>query len=101
MDIKPGGTVTLGGMRNKPVIYGQQVDASQAMTASEINVTTVVKTGQPILTFVVKDQKELQVHCDTGQTLIWDTAFLDGATKITAGEGSHELKFSAGTPSEI
>lgn len=102
IDVEEGGTVTLGGVRNKPIVVGRQVMRAQQMMQSEIEVRTVVKAGQSITDLLGTTEGELQVKCDTGQTLVWDVAFLTETPKMTAGEGGKvELKFVAGTPQEL
>lgn len=102
IDIKPGGSVKLGGMINSAVIYGRQVGRAQKMATSEISVKAIVKAGMNVSdTFGTSLEQELQVLCDTGQTFTWDTAFRQGELDITVGENSEiDLKFAAGTPME-
>lgn len=94
--------VTLGGLTQKPVITGQQVDYANEMELSEVTATTVVERGGSILTLYAPGQGELQVQCDTGQTYAWPDAFLSNPAKFAAGKGGKlKLHWSAGTPTEV
>ena len=100
--IEAGGKVTLGGVRNKPVVVGRQVRRAQEMLQSEVSVTSVVQAGQDVLGLINTPEQELQVKCDTGQIFVWSTAFLEGAPGFSGGEGGKlELKFVAGEPDQL
>lgn len=102
IDIKPGGSVKLGGLVNKPVVFGQQVGPSRKMEESEIKVKAVVQTGDVVTgMFNVGQVGELQVHCDTGQIFVWEGAFVTGAITLTAGENSEvDVTWGAAAPQE-
>lgn len=102
INIKPGGTVKLGGLVNKGVVFGKQVGNAQMMEASEISCKGVVTTGMVVTgAFNVSQIGELQVQCDTGQTFVWESAFVEGAVTLTAGENSEvDVKWGAGEPME-
>lgn len=102
VNAKPGGTLKLGGVVNKPVVFGRQVGNAQMMEASEIKLKGVVTTGMSVTgTYNVGQVGELQVQCDTGQIFVWDDAFIAGAITLTAGENSEvDLTWNAGTPLE-
>lgn len=102
IDIKPGGSVKLGGLINSPVIYGRQVGRAQKMATSEISLKAIVKAGMRVTdVFGANREQEAQVLCDTGQTFTWDSAFRQGELDITVGENSEiDLKFAAGDPVE-
>ena len=100
--IEAGGKVTLGGVRNKPVVVGRQVRRAQEMLQSEVSVTSVVQAGVSVLQLLGTAEAEMQVKCDTGQTFVWTTAFLEGAPGFSGGEGGKlELKLAAGEPQEL
>ena len=100
--IESGGKVTLGGVRNKPVVVGRQVRRAQEMLQSEVSVTSVVQAGVSVLQLLGTAEAEMQVKCDTGQTFVWTTAFLEGAPGFSGGEGGKlELKLVAGEPQEL
>ena len=100
--IEAGGKVTVGGVRNKPVVVGRQVRRAQEMLQSEVSVTSVVQAGQDVLGLINTPEQELQVKCDTGQIFVWSTAFLEGAPGFSGGEGGKlELKFVAGEPDQL
>lgn len=99
--VEPGGSFTLGGLRNKEVIVGAQVFRANAMMPSEINATTIVPAGQNVSDQYGTGEGELQIQCDTGQIFVWSAAFLVDAPEISAGEGGKlKLKWRAGTPQE-
>ena len=98
VNIKPGGTVKLGGLVNKAVVFGKQVGNAQMMEASEVSLKAVVTAGMSVTgTFNVGQVGELQVQCDTGQIFVWDSAFVVGAVTLTAGENSEvDVKWNGG-----
>lgn len=97
--IEPGGKVTLGGVRNVAVIVGRQVRRAQKMMQSEVSVTSVVQAGQDVLALLGTAEAEMQVHCDTEQVFIWQSAFIEEAPGFTGGEGGKlEIKLVAGEP---
>jgi hypothetical protein len=102
LDNEPGGTVKLGGVRNKEVIFSRKVGRAQMMVASEISVTVPVEAGQRVTDTFSTDEGELQVHCDTGQIFSWDEAFLTEALEFSAGDGGKlKLNFKGGEPIEL
>ena len=103
VDIKPGGSLKLGGVVNSPVIYGRQVGRSQKMAQSEITVKAILKAGMRITDiFGANLEQQLQVDCDTGQSFVWDQAFREETLDVTAGDQSDiDLKFVAGEPVEV
>ena len=104
VDIKPGGSVKIGGMVNSPVIYGGNVGRAQKMEQSEVNVKAIVEQGMTITDLFgsgATQEKQLQVLCDTGQSFVWADAFISGPLDITAGDNSEiDLHFVGGTPME-
>jgi hypothetical protein len=99
---EPGGTVKLGGVRNKEVIFSRSVAAAGAMMASEISCNAIIQTGDRVTDNYGTGTGELQVHCDTGQIFSWDDAFIVEAIEFTAGEGGNlKLMWRAGTPTEV
>ncbi len=99
---EPGGTVTLGGVRNKAVMFSRSVAPAGAMMESKIACTAVIQTGDRITDNYGTGQGELQVQCDTGQIFAWPDAFIVEAVEFTAGEGGKlKLTWSAGIPTEL
>jgi hypothetical protein len=102
LDNEPGGTVKLGGVRNKSVIYSRKVGNAQMMMESEINVTVPIEAGVRVTDTFSTGTGELQVHCDTGQIFSWDEAFLTDPLDFSAGDGGKlKLTFKAGEPVEV
>jgi hypothetical protein len=102
LDNEPGGTVKLGGVRNKEVIFSRKVGRAQMMMASEISVTVPIEAGQRVSDTFTTEENELQVHCDSGQIFSWDEAFLTETLEFTAGEGGKlKLTFKGGEPIEL
>jgi hypothetical protein len=100
--IEKGGTVKLGGLRNKPVIVGRQVRRSQEMLQTEVDVTSVVEAGVSVLALLGSGEAEMQIHCDTGQTFTWASAFIEGAPEFSGDEGGKlKIKLVAGEPQEL
>lgn len=100
--IKPGSTFTLGGLSAKPQVVGTDIDFSNMMEASEVKLKVAIKQGFSITgTFVRGQFGELQIQCDSGQTFVWDSAFVSGTIPVTTGDGSEaDVTFSGGTPNE-
>ena len=100
--IEKGGTVTLGGLVQKPVITGAVVDYADEMQASKIECTGRIKRGDALLTLFGAGSGELQVQCDTGQTYVWPDAFVDAPLRFSGDDGGKlKLSFGAGIPQEI
>lgn len=92
VDVQPGSTFMLGGMKNTTVIFGRQVGRAQKMFPGEVNGTTVLKAGQTWASVFQGSDVECQVHCDTGQIFVSASAFLVEDPEFTAGD-SHGVKF--------
>lgn len=94
--------VSLGGLVQEEVVTDQQVDYSNQYKASRIEITTVVTRGSSILALFSPGQGELQVQCDTGQTLVWPDAFIRDEPKFGDGAGGKlRVQWSAGAPTEV
>jgi len=87
LTIEKGGTFQNGGLVQKPVIDGQQVDYANAMEAGKASVTMRLLRGQALASVFVGAQAELQLQCDTGQTYIAPDAFITNTMNWTAGDG--------------
>lgn len=100
--VEKGAKLKLGGLANKPVVYGRKVGRAQEFMGSEIEATTVLERGQKFRELYTVEEGELQVVCDTGQTFVFPDAFLADQREITGGEGGKvTLKWSAGDYEEI
>ena len=99
---EPGGTVKLGGVRNKSVTFSRSVAPAGAMMPSEISCTAVIQTGDRVTDTYGTAPGELQVQCDTGQIFTWPDAFIVDSVEFAAGEGGKlKLKWEAGTATEL
>ena len=100
--LEKGATFNPGGLKNNPVIVGRQVHRSQEMTASMLKGTTVLRRGQKLSSLIPKDEGELQVKCDTGQTFTVPDAFLQNIPDVTGGEGGKiQLEFAGSEATEL
>jgi len=102
IDVEKGGKVKLGGLMQKPLVVGQQVDYSAEYDMSEITVTTRLRAGDDLLKMFSAGAGELQVQCDTGQTFTWSDAFIANRPDFTAGEGGKvQIKWNASAPTQL
>lgn len=101
--LKPGSSFNLGGVSAKPQVVGTQVDFSRSMEPSDIQLNVAVQAGMQITSLFPRGvQGELQVECDSGQTFVWENAFVSGTIDITTGDNSEaRVKFAGGTPLEL
>jgi hypothetical protein len=100
--VEKGAKVKLGGIKNKPVVYGRKVGRAQEFMMSEITATTVLEAGQRFSELYQLGEGELQVLCDTGQTFVFRDAFIADEQEITGGEGGKlELVWNAGVYEEV
>ncbi len=98
-----GSSARIGGIRNNAVTHGRKVSRAQEFQGSEIKAKLPFEAGMKISDIWSEEEGELQVRLDTGQTYVWNDAFLSGdRPTITEGEGGAiELTWSAGSPEEI
>lgn len=102
IDIEKGAKVKLGGLQQKPVITGKQVDHADEFMQSEVTATAKLKAGDSLLAIWAPGAGELIAKCDTGQTYSWPDAFLTNRPEFTAGEGGKvPLAWAAGEPVEL
>lgn len=100
--LKPGSTFNLGGVTSEPQVVGTDIDFSNSMKASEVNLKVAIEKGMSITgTFPAGAAGELQIQCDSGQIFTWENAFRSGTIDITTGDSSEaNVKFAGGTPLE-
>jgi hypothetical protein len=98
-----GSKAKLGGIKNNPVTHGRKVSRAQEYQGSEITATVPFERGMKLSDIWTEGEGELQVRLDTGQTYVWNDAFLSGdRPEISEGEGGKvQLKWSGGTPEEV
>ena len=103
IDVKPGVTVKLGGIVNKPILAGRKVKRAQSMEAAEISIKMTLDKGLSISNVLNTNvEGELQVHFDSGQKFVWSDAFIMESPTLTLGDNSEgDVKFGAGVHTEI
>lgn len=100
--IEKGAKLKLGGIMNKPVVYGRKVGRAQEFGESTVDAVTAYERGQSVKALYTSEEGELQVLCDTGQTFVWPDAFLTDPRELTGGEGGKiGLKWAGGDYEEI
>ncbi|WP_026379363.1 phage tail tube protein [Afifella pfennigii] len=100
--VKRGAKVTVGGIQNVVVTYGRKTGRAQEFRASVVKATSNFERGQRWGTLWDPGEGELQVVCDSGQTFVFNDAFLTERPEITGGEdGQFELTWAASAPEEI
>jgi hypothetical protein len=100
--VEKGGSFEDGGLIQKPVINGQQVDFANEMKAGKATVTKRLLRGDQLAAIFSTGQGELQMLCDTGQSYIAPDAFLTNTPNWTAGEGGKvKLEFAFSQASEV
>lgn len=100
--VEKGAKLKLGGIANKGVVYGRKVGRAQEFMASEIEAVTALERGQRVSELYTKEEGELQVVCDTGQTYVFPDAFLTDLRELTGGEGGKvPLKWMGGDFEEV
>jgi hypothetical protein len=98
-----GTTVVLGGIKNNAVVYGRKAGRAQEFQPSVVTMTTNLERGQRLRRLLDPGEGELQVICDTGQTFVFNDAFLSGdRPEATGGEGGKiKLEWTASAGEEI
>lgn len=101
--VEKGAKLRLGGIKNNEVTYGRKVGRAQEFQGSTVTATTNLEKGQRLTRLLDAGEGELQVRCDTGQTFVFNDAFLSGdRAEATGGEGGKiELNWSASAGEEI
>nr|WP_294547677.1 phage tail tube protein [uncultured Rhodopila sp.] len=87
LTVEKGSSFQNGGLMQKAVINGQQVDAAQEMSVGKASVTMRLLRGDLLANVFVTGQYELQMQCDTGQTYVAPDAFITNMMNWSAGEG--------------
>lgn len=100
--VEKGAKFKPGGVKNNVVVAGRQVHRAEEFVAGEVTATTTLERGQRFLDLVATGSGELQVLCDTGQTLVWPDAFLQEIPEATGGEGGKiPMNWAVGVPQEL
>lgn len=102
LDIEKGAKLRLGGLKQNGVMSTRRQHYAQEFEGSEITCTLVVKRGMRITDLFAPGEGELQALCDTGQSFVWNDAFVMNRPDMTAGEGGKlEIKWGASEPEEL
>ena len=103
LDIKPGATLELGGLRNAAVVLSRKVSRANHFMASKVTAKVAVSAGMVVTDVFNRNEGELQAICDTGQHFTWDIAFVTDALKLSGGDGGGDLDITweAGDPKEL
>ncbi len=102
LSVEKGSSLTFGGLRQKSVVTGQQIDAAQEFVAGKAMVTIRLLRGDLLANIFITGQAELQVQCDTGQTYVIPDAFISNMGNFTAGDGGKvKIEWEFGTVQEI
>lgn len=103
LPVEKGAKLRIGGIKNNAVTFGRKVGRAQEFQGSQVTATTNLEKGQRWGNLWDPGEGELQVLCDTGQTYVFNDAFLvDDIPEMTGGEGGKiELKWAASAPEEI
>jgi hypothetical protein len=100
--VEKGSKVKLGGLLQKPVITGSQVDYTTEYDASEVTVVTTLKKGDALYSIFTPGAGPLIVTCDTGQTYSWGDGFITNLPEFTAGDGGKvSIKWNASQAVEL
>lgn len=101
--VEPGAKVMLGGMQNKTVVYGRGAARSQEFVASSLEITTLLARGQRASDLYTTEEGELQIQCDTGQTIVSYAAWMTERPDFTGdgAGGKVPLKWGFGEYEEI
>ena len=100
--VEKGGTFENGGLIQKEVINGQQVDYANEMHAGRAHVTIRLQRGSTLANVFTPGQGELQLLCDTGQTYVAPDAFLRNTMNWSAGDsGKVKLEWAFGEAEEV
>ena len=100
--VEKGSTFQNGGLQQKPVINGRQVDYANEYVAGKASATKRLLRGDRLLGIWTAGQGEVQFLCDTGQTYSHPAAFLTNTVNWTAGEGGKvKLEFAFGECTEV
>lgn len=98
-----GSTARLGGLKANAVTHGRKVSYANEYQGSEIKAKVPFERGMKLSDIWSEGEGELQVKLDTGQTYVFNDAFLSGdrPTITEGGDTPVELTWSAGSPEEI
>jgi hypothetical protein len=100
--VEKGSTFENGGLMQKPVINGQQIDYANEFKAGKVSATKRLLRGDQLNGIWTQGQGELQLLCDTGQSYIDPAAFLTNTINWTAGEGGKvKMEFAVGACTEV
>lgn len=100
--VEKGAKFKLGGIQNNTVTYGRGATRSQEFVDSSLEITTILAKGQKATDLYTSEAGELQIHCDTGQTIVSYDAWMTARPDVTGGDGGKvPLKWAFGEYEEI
>ncbi len=100
--VEKGSTFEQGGLMQKPIITGQQIDFANEMKQGKASATMRLLRGATLSASWAVQQGELQMQCDTGQTFVAPDAFLTNTPNFNAGEGGKvKLEWAFGVAQEL
>lgn len=100
--VEPGAKFLLGGMQNKAVPYSRGVARAQEFVGSTLEITTLLTADLRASDMYTTEEGELQIQCDTGQTIVSYNAFMTDRPDFSGGEGGKvPLKWSFSDYEEI
>jgi len=99
--VEKGAKVKLAGLSNKTVTYGRGAARSQEYAAGHAECTTILLRGEKVSDIYTTAEGELQLHLDTGQTIVAH-AWMTERPEITGEDGGKiQLKWEWGNQEEI
>jgi hypothetical protein len=102
MAVEKGSTFQNGGLQQKAVVNGKQIDYADEMVAGKAMCTKRLLRGDSLFGIWTTGTGELQMQCDTGQTYVIPDAFLTNTVNWTGGEGGKvKMEWAFGIATEL
>lgn len=93
--VKAGAKFQNGGIQQKEIIVGGQVDYMREMVAGKTTAAKSFRRGDSLAAIYAPGEGELQVLCDTGQSYVGQ-AFLSNRPALTGDSGTLDLEWTHG-----
>lgn len=100
IDSAPGATLDLGGIANKPVVFGSRVGRVEEFKNSTITLETGVEAGRSLDELQNLKDATVIFECDTGQQYIVRNAFRGETLNMKDGDGGNLAVQIYGDPAE-